>query len=73
MARHKEADKRLFGNVFVCKVCKAKRKADPHKVKSDKVKCRKCNAKKLRPKNREIRTSTGAGAAAAATKDKKKK
>ena len=44
-----EAEKRLFDRVFVCMKCGAKIRANPMKVKSGKVKCRKCKMKKLRP------------------------
>lgn len=63
MAKSKEAIARLFTNVFVCKVCKSKRRADPQKVRAGKIKCRKCYRKQLRPKNREAKGG-GTGAAA---------
>jgi|TARA_Y100000310_G_scaffold32133_1_gene30512 hypothetical protein len=40
---------RLFKNVFVCKNCKAKLRADPRKVLEKKVRCRKCLKKSFRP------------------------
>ncbi len=43
---------RLFTNVFVCKVCKSKIRADAAKVRLGKVKCRKCGSRALRPKRR---------------------
>lgn len=42
------AQKRLFKNVFVCKNCKAKIKADPRKIIDGKVKCRKCKKRAFR-------------------------
>jgi ribosomal protein L40E len=69
MVKSKEAIARLFTNVFVCKVCKAKRRADPQKVRAGKIKCRKCFRKQLRPKNREAKgggTGAAGGAAPAA-------
>ncbi len=48
MARFSEAEARLFKDVFVCKKCKSKIKADPLKVMEKKIACRKCGAKKLR-------------------------
>ncbi len=55
MAKFKEAEARLFKNVYVCKRCKATIRADPDKVKAGKVKCRKCGSKALRLKHREIK------------------
>ena len=49
MAKIPEAQERLFKNVFVCKSCKAKIRADPQKVLKGKVKCRKCKKKAFRP------------------------
>jgi len=48
-----EVDQRIFDRVFVCMKCGAKIKADLPKVKSGKIKCRKCNSKALRPIHRE--------------------
>jgi len=48
-----EAMKRLYERVFVCKKCKSKIRTDYSKVKSGKVKCRKCNSRALRPKRKE--------------------
>ena len=45
-----EAMERLFRNVFVCRNCKSKIRANPIKVKDKKVRCRKCGSKNLRPK-----------------------
>ncbi len=49
MVKFPEANKRLFGNVFVCRKCKSKRRADSAKVRSGKVNCRKCSSNALRP------------------------
>ena len=43
-----EAHHRMFGNVFVCKNCKAKIKADPRKITENKIKCRNCGGKDFR-------------------------
>lgn len=40
---------RLFKNVFVCKNCKAKVRADPRKILEGKVRCRKCLKHAFRP------------------------
>ena len=48
-ARFPEAENRLFNRVFVCMDCGAKIKSDTIKVRSGKVKCRKCRGKNLRP------------------------
>jgi hypothetical protein len=42
------AQKRLFKNVFFCKVCKHKTRVDPSKILSGKVACRKCKSKSFR-------------------------
>jgi ribosomal protein L40E len=55
MAKFKEAESRLFKDVFVCRVCKSKIRANPQKVKMGKVKCRKCGSSALRPKHKEIK------------------
>ena len=44
-----EAQARMFKNVFVCKNCQSKKRADPLKVLERKVKCRKCGKKAFRP------------------------
>ena len=46
-----EAQNRLFHNVYVCKKCHTKMKADPLKILKGKVKCRKknCDSKAFRP------------------------
>ncbi len=49
MAKIQEAQNRLFKNVFVCKNCQSKKKADPQKILKGKVKCRKCQKKAFRP------------------------
>jgi len=40
---------RLYKNMFVCKNCKAKLRADPRKIIEKKVRCRKCLKKAFRP------------------------
>jgi hypothetical protein len=42
------AQKRLFGNLFICKYCSSKIKADPKKIKEGKVRCRKCKKRNFR-------------------------
>jgi ribosomal protein L40E len=49
MAKIPEAEARLFKNVFVCRKCKSKIKANNMKVSQGRIKCRKCNSKALRP------------------------
>ena len=53
MAKFEEAENRKFKGVFVCKVCKSKKKADTMKVLAGKISCRKCGSSKLRPKKRK--------------------
>ncbi len=49
MAKFPEANKRLFGGVFVCRKCKTKMKADPAKIMKGKISCKKCSSPALRP------------------------
>lgn len=44
-----EAQARLFKNMFVCKSCQGKMKADGQRVLENKVKCRKCGKRSFRP------------------------
>jgi ribosomal protein L40E len=48
MAKFAEAHKRLFQNIFVCKDCKTKFRAQQMKVLAGKVSCRSCKSKALR-------------------------
>ncbi len=49
MAKIIEATNRLFKNVYVCKKCQTKIRADAQKILKGKVKCRKCSKKAFRP------------------------
>jgi len=49
MTKIPEAANRIFKNIFVCKNCQTKNKADPQKILKGKVKCRKCKKKAFRP------------------------
>lgn len=49
MAKFQEATKRLFSNIYVCRSCKSKIRADPAKVMKGAVRCRKCFSRALRP------------------------
>lgn len=49
MAKFPEAKARMFKNMFVCKNCKTKVRAQQMKVLQGKISCRKCNSKALRP------------------------
>jgi len=49
MAKIKEAQNRMFKNVFVCKKCKTKIRSDVQKILKGKVKCRKCGKRAFRP------------------------
>ncbi|MBI2112624.1 50S ribosomal protein L40e [Candidatus Woesearchaeota archaeon] len=53
MVKFEEAMARRMRNVFVCRFCKSKIRAPSLKVSQGKVKCRKCNGKKLRPKRKK--------------------
>ncbi|MCA9478256.1 MAG: hypothetical protein KC535_03865 [Nanoarchaeota archaeon] len=48
MAKFAEAHSRLFKNVFVCKDCKTKFKAQQMKVLQGTVRCRGCGSPSLR-------------------------
>jgi len=49
MAKIPEASNRLFKNVFVCKKCHSKIRAEPQKILRGKVQCRKCGKSSFRP------------------------
>ncbi len=42
------AQSRLFKDIFVCKNCGTKRRANARKIMEEKVKCRRCNSKTFR-------------------------
>lgn len=48
MVRFAEATARLFRNIFICKKCKSRIKADVRKVLLKKVSCRRCGGKNFR-------------------------
>ena len=48
-----ETEARLFSRMFICMKCGARNKGDVIKVRSGKVKCRKCKAKELRKIHKE--------------------
>ena len=48
MAKFPEAKTRLEQNMFVCKDCKTKFRAQKMKVIQGKVSCRKCSSKSIR-------------------------
>jgi formylmethanofuran dehydrogenase subunit E len=43
------AQARLYRNIFVCKKCKSKIRADSRKILEKKVRCRKCLKSEFRP------------------------
>jgi hypothetical protein len=49
MAKIKEAQNRMFKDIFVCKNCQTKIRADPQKIIKGKVRCRKCKKRAFRP------------------------
>ncbi len=53
MVKFAEANARLFKDVFVCRRCKSKMKANNMKVLAGAVKCRKCKSAVLRPKKKK--------------------
>lgn len=50
-----EIVKRLYANMYVCRRCNAKLKAQPLAVSEKTAKCRKCGSKQLRLKAKERR------------------
>jgi len=53
MAKFKEAEARMFRNIFVCRRCKSKVRSSMMKILAGKVRCRKCRSKALRPVRRK--------------------
>ena len=53
MAKIIETMNREFKNVFVCKACKTKMRADPQIILKGKVRCRKCKKGAFRPIKRK--------------------
>jgi len=49
MVKFPEADARLFKNVFVCRKCKSKVKANNLKIIAKKVTCKNCGGDSFRP------------------------
>lgn len=49
MGKIAEANARMYKNVFVCKNCQHKMKADPLRVLEQKIKCRTCKKRAFRP------------------------
>ncbi len=58
MAKIPEAQNRLFKNVFVCKNCKSKIRADPRKIVEGKIKCRKCHKRSFRQIKKRQKATT---------------
>ena len=48
MAKFPEAANRLVRNIFVCKKCKIKIRANPIKILEEKIKCRSCGRNAFR-------------------------
>lgn len=48
MAKFPEAMNRIMRNIFVCKGCKTRIRANPIKILEKKVKCRSCGKKAFR-------------------------
>ncbi|MEE9525978.1 MAG: 50S ribosomal protein L40e [Candidatus Woesearchaeota archaeon] len=49
MAKIPEAEKRLFKNIFICRKCKTKVRANPMKISERRISCRRCNCKDFKP------------------------
>jgi formylmethanofuran dehydrogenase subunit E len=48
MSKIPEANKRMFGNIFICKNCGSRVRSEPRKIIEGKVKCRKCQKRAFR-------------------------
>ena len=48
MAKIPEANKRMFGNIFICKNCGSRVRSEPRKIIEGKVRCRKCQKRAFR-------------------------
>ena len=48
MVKFPEANQRLYKNIFVCRKCKSRKRADPSKVRRGMVTCRNCGSLALR-------------------------
>jgi len=53
MAKIPAAQARLFKNIFICKNCSSKVRAEARKILEGKVKCRGCGGKAFRPKRKK--------------------
>jgi DNA-directed RNA polymerase subunit RPC12/RpoP len=53
MAKIKAVQDRLFKNIFVCKNCGTKIRADSRKIIEKKIKCRRCGKKEFRTKKKK--------------------
>ncbi|MBD3312522.1 50S ribosomal protein L40e [archaeon] len=51
--KFKEAQARLFTNIYVCRKCKHKIRSTSMRVLEGKTKCRHCGRRYLRPKKKE--------------------
>ena len=49
MVKFKEAEIRLFRNIFICRKCNGRVRAPNMKVLQGKISCRKCGSSQLRP------------------------
>jgi len=48
MAKIPEAQNRLFKNIFICKNCQSRVRAEPLKILEGKIRCRKCKKRAFR-------------------------
>ena len=53
MAKIPAAQSRLFKNIFICKRCSTKVRADSRKIIEGRVKCRACAGKAFRQKRKK--------------------
>ncbi|MBI4147940.1 50S ribosomal protein L40e [Candidatus Woesearchaeota archaeon] len=53
MVKFKEAEERMFRNVFICRRCKTANRAPARKIAESKVTCRKCGYKRFKPKRKK--------------------
>ena len=49
MAKLPATQARIFKNIFICKDCSARIRAEPLKILQGKIRCRKCKSNAFRP------------------------
>ena len=55
MAKIEAAHSRIFKDVFVCRRCGSKIRANARKIAEGRIRCRKCKSSALRPKSKKTK------------------